>query len=105
MTPTVHIERMIRMEEILLDISLEKPVGKLEEAMVQIGYELKGQLKYDYPHIGHKFYERIRTGLYEKDKQLFYFAGIPKFDGDNIAVIRIGKIENKIDKNPECIFI
>lgn len=91
------------MEEIMLDIRLDNPVGKLDEAMEQMGFTYKGQFKYDYPYLGHKWYERIRTELYEKNNELFYYANVIEWDGDLISVVRIGKVENKADKNPEII--
>lgn len=92
------------MEEIMIDLKLKSPAGKIDDAMGQLGFHRKGNLKYDYPELGHKWYERIKTELYEKDEQLFYFANVSEWDGDKISQIRIGKVENKRDKNPECVF-
>lgn len=91
------------MEEIMLDIRLNNPVGNLDESMRQMGFKPKGEFKYDHPHSGHKWCERIRTELYEKDNQLFYFASVIEWDEGLISVVRIGKVENKVDKNPEII--
>lgn len=76
----------------------------MAETTIQLAFKEKGEFKYDSPHLGHKWYERIKTELYEKDGQLFYFTGVSKWYGNRILAIKLGKIENKNDKNPECIY-
>lgn len=92
------------MEETMIDISLSTPTETVLEAIEQSGYVFKGTFCYDYHELGHKWYERIKTELFEKDNKLFYFAGVLHWQGEKISVIRIGEIENKSSKNPECIF-
>jgi len=93
-----------KMKEILIDITLDEPKATILEAMEQAGYKYKGIFKYDYPEWGHKYYERIKTELFEKENKLFYFANVPQWKEGNISVIRIGEVENKSNKNPEYIY-
>ena len=92
------------MIETIICIRIPEASATLDEAMIQTNYKLKGEFKYDYPEHGHKWYERIRTPLYEKDGELYYFASILDWDSeDKIKAVSIGKIENKNNRNPEVI--
>lgn len=92
------------MSEKIISLRVGKADRNVDEALKELGYERIGAFKYDYPQLEDNWYERINTGLFEKEEQLYYFAGVSMLNDYQIDTIRIGELENKKDKNPELLF-
>jgi len=89
------------MDSNMLDIYFDVPQGELNPALKSLGYEFIGDFLYDYPPLPHKWSERIRTELYNKDEQLWYLMGIHEWSDDEVKCVRIGKVEIQNETNPE----
>lgn len=100
----IQNEKEVIIDDGILQLTLEKPQEKIIDALSSYGFKYVGNFLYDFNTPNPKWNERIRTQLFEKNGQLWYFMGVTEWDENKIKTVKIGSVEIQKNNNPEYRF-